>query len=83
MLDRPALKQVRLCCKWLSKEATKHLFATVAFHMRAVEMERVIAIANCSTTADAVKELYLEQVPRLPELTYKEWKATARLPGSK
>ena len=60
MLDRPTLKQARLCCKWLAKEAARHLFATVTFHMRADDMERVIAIANNSMTADAVKELFLD-----------------------
>lgn len=79
MLDRPTLKQARLCCKWLAKEATRHLFATVSLQMRAVDMERVVAIANCSTTANAVKALQLEQVPRLPKYElFEDWKSNAR-----
>lgn len=78
MLDRPTLKQVRLCCRWLAHEATRRLFATVSFQMRAVDMERVIAIASCSTTANAVKDLQLEQLPRLPKYKYEDWKREAR-----
>lgn len=42
--------------------------------MRAVQLERVIEIANNSMTADAVKVLVLRQAPFLPKFRrYREW----------
>lgn len=71
-LDRNTLAQIRLCCKWLAKEAARHLFAEVSFHMHAESMERVIAIAN-SMFAGAVKTLKLLETPRLVKFSKKEW----------
>lgn len=72
-LDRDALAQMRLCSRWLAKEAARHLFAEVSFHMRAGSMERVIGIANSSMTADAVKTLKLFEIPRLANISEEEW----------
>lgn len=72
-LDRDALAQMRLCSRWLAKEAARHLFAEVSFHMRAESMERVIGIANSSMIADAVKTLKLFETPRLTDLDEQLW----------
>lgn len=72
---RATLKQIRLCCKWLSREAAQYLFASICFRMRTEDMERVVNIANSTDTgiASAVKTLELRQTPRLDRFTFREF----------
>lgn len=79
VLDKAALKQVRLCSRWLAKEATRHLFKRVSFHMNLEYLLRVIDIATNSATADAVQVLVLKQYTPLPKLTFEEWKRNAHM----
>lgn len=72
-LDKRSLRQIRFCCRWLAKEASRYLFSLVDFEMRAADLERVIGIANSSMTADAVKTLHLHQTQRLEELSFRDW----------
>lgn len=72
-LDERSLRRIRLCCRWLAREAARHVFSEVDFEMRTADLERVIGIANSSMTADAVKILRLHQTPRLKEFSFPEW----------
>lgn len=72
-LDKRSLLQILFCGRWLAREAARYLFDEVRFQMRVKDLERVIGIANSNMIADPVKVLRLQQTPRLPEVSFKDW----------
>lgn len=81
--DPVTQKQSRLCCKWLAREAARHVFAKLNVEMRAESMERVVRVANNMTFAGFVRELELFPVTKLLDYKFEDWCTAANFSWGK